>query len=1089
MRVLMRASRPASTQGDVAPGAGCRVMVSELAAAASSAKKFSTAARAAATFFLRLLISRFVTARASIWSSLSRVLQDSQDAAGRPEKASPRRFVSRQSQVKTCPMRRIVRIALVVGLALLSPTAASAIDEQPGAGRADLARYRGWIAAMKASPRGPFSRLRWFCTDGAILPPTGMGCAGHGTGVQHGEWSPETKTLRSAGYEIATVLASLEPERFVGPDAEMDALGQILVERFLVDADQGWILRGALSYRGAFQVEDEEKGARDLIERMLADPAWHTPEKFLLLRETVRLLPLEHDAVTASTVRRMATDIAKADKSFEPIRAKIHGRPDAGDAQKVRDYAAEKGKPATAAQYQDLAGLIDELYAPRGAAESLERLAASTTDLELAAEVRTWSDEIMSGAQGAERLGLASRRLAVLRDRIQREADPSRGLTLLLASLAVEREAYAAANTLGLDVGTTTRRHQVEWLLRGATGGYGIGLLSKRQLSSIQASVFRIAAGRRTVTLGEYLEDLRFLGRGPAWGAASLEFVFGPAIARLSDLEPLARTYAQDRLRGSPMLVYGVAIDSLTRDANAIAEIQQELFGVPAGSALRALNPGLVRGVLREVSEEGEGSFDSRGIYLLPETIADLPPVAGILTRGEGSSLSHVQLLANNLGIPNVVVGEPAIPAVRSRLGRSVVLAVTPNGIVRLVDDGPWWDVVFDVEGKVRSDEEVVIRPDLAKLDLSRVDFLPLSQVRAADSGKLCGPKGANLGELRFLFRERIPNGFVIPFGAFRAFVDLPIEPGGPSVFEWMKGEYAAIAEFPPGSVDRQHRVRAFLTRLRQWITTTDPGPEFRAQLQAAIDQTMSSDASAGVFVRSDTNVEDLPGFTGAGLNLTVPNVVGFERILAAVQEVWASPFTERAYSWRQAHMEQPAYVFPAVVVQRSFPSEKSGVMVTTDLESRKPGWISVAVSEGVGGVVDGQAAEALRVNLASGEVRQLSMASAPYRRVLTDDGGLRTVRATGTDTILRENEVMQLIALARDVGARFPGLVRADGTRTPADVEFAFRDGHLAVLQIRPFVDSKRARGDYYLAGLDAGLRERVGLPVVLDAVPGVAQ
>jgi len=981
-----------------------------------------------------------------------------------------------------------VSIFVVVGFLLLCARGARAIEGPAAPDATRLARYRSWIAAMKESPRGPFARLRWFCSDGAILPPTGVGCAGHGTGVQHGEWSAETRTLREAGYEVATVLASLDPERFIGASAEVDALAQILVERFLVEADQGWILRGALSYRGAFQVEDEEKGARDLIGRMLADPEWHAPEKFLLLRETVRLLPLEQDAVTASTVRRLATDIAKTDGAFEPIRAKIHGRPDAGDAQRVRDYAAASGKPAIAAQYQDLAGLIDELYAPRAAAESLDRLAATTQDLALAGEIRSWGEEILSGAQGAERLGLAARRLAILRERIQGELDTSRALTLLLASLAIEREAYAAANTLGLDVGTATRRHQVEWLLRGATGGYGIGLLSKRQLATIQSSVFRIAAQRRSVSLGEYLEELRFLARGPAWAGANLEFVFGPAIGKLAELEPLARMFAQDRLRGSPMLVYGVAIDSLSRDANELAEIQQELFGVPAGSALRALNPGLVRGVLREAPADG-GRFDPNGIYLLPETIADLPPVAGILTQGEGSSLSHVQLLANNLGIPNVVVGDPALPAVRSRLGRSVVLAVTSNGIVRLADDGPWWDAVFNAQGKVESEEDVVIRPDLDKLDLSRVELLPLSLVRAVDSGRVCGPKGANLGELRSLFGERIPNGFVIPFGAFRAFVDQPLEPDGPPVFEWMKSEYAAIAEFPEGSEGRRHRVRAFLSRLREWITTTDPGPEFRAHLRAAIGSTLEGNADVGVFVRSDTNVEDLPGFTGAGLNLTVPNVIGFERIIAAIQAVWASPFTERAYSWRQAHMEQPAYVFPAVVVQRSFPSEKSGVMVTTDLESRKPGWISVAVSEGVGGAVDGQAAEALRVNVASGETRLLAMASAPYRRVLTSDGGLQNVRASGTDAILRQNEVLQLITLARDVDARFPGLVRADGSRTPADVEFAFRGGQLAVLQIRPFVDSRRARGDYYLAGLDAGLRERAGMLVMIDQVPGAVQ
>ena len=59
------------------------------------------------------------------------------------------------------------------------------------------------------------------------------------------------------------------------------------------------------------------------------------------------------------------------------------------------------------------------------------------------------------------------------------------------------------------------------------------------------------------------------------------------------------------------------------------------------------------------------------GIYLLPETVSDLPPVAGILTRGEGSSLSHVQLLARNLGIPNVVVGEERVPAVQRPGGPS----------------------------------------------------------------------------------------------------------------------------------------------------------------------------------------------------------------------------------------------------------------------------------------------------------------------------------------------------------------------------------------------------------------------------------
>ena len=73
---------------------------------------------------------------------------------------------------------------------------------------------------------------------------------------------------------------------------------------------------------------------------------------------------------------------------------------------------------------------------------------------------------------------------------------------------------------------------------------------------------------------------------------------------------------------------------------------------------------------------------------MLPETTADLPAVSGILTRGEGSSLSHVQLLARNLGIPNVVVGEEHMPVVNKHLGDQVVLAVSPGGIVNLDQTG-----------------------------------------------------------------------------------------------------------------------------------------------------------------------------------------------------------------------------------------------------------------------------------------------------------------------------------------------------------------------------------------------------------------
>jgi hypothetical protein len=76
------------------------------------------------------------------------------------------------------------------------------------------------------------------------------------------------------------------------------------------------------------------------------------------------------------------------------------------------------------------------------------------------------------------------------------------------------------------------------------------------------------------------------------------------------------------------------------------------LFGKEVPTGLRALNPGIGRGVLRtleDLEDVPEGTADS--IALVPETVSELPVVAGILTEHEGNSLSHVQLLARNLGL------------------------------------------------------------------------------------------------------------------------------------------------------------------------------------------------------------------------------------------------------------------------------------------------------------------------------------------------------------------------------------------------------------------------------------------------------
>jgi phosphoenolpyruvate synthase/pyruvate phosphate dikinase len=103
-------------------------------------------------------------------------------------------------------------------------------------------------------------------------------------------------------------------------------------------------------------------------------------------------------------------------------------------------------------------------------------------------------------------------------------------------------------------------------------------------------------------------------------------------------------------------------------------------------------------------------------------------------------------------------------------------------------------------------------------------------------------------------------------------------------------------------------RVEAFtlerLANLRSAIEGMPLLPEFVTLLRSRFSQEFGTGLGATpIFVRSDTNMEDLEDFTGAGLNLTVPNVLTEEAVLQAIRRVWASPYRERGYRWRQKYL------------------------------------------------------------------------------------------------------------------------------------------------------------------------------------------
>jgi hypothetical protein len=953
------------------------------------------------------------------------------------------------------------------------------------AGAAELPEpgvLRGWIADMKSSARGPFVAVRWFCKDGSILAARAPGgCDGHRGGYQHGEWSAEVKRLRAGGYYIANILADLDPAVFGARPLDAEALTQVLIEQFLLTADDGWILRRARYYRGAFQAEDDAEGTRTLLGRLAAQTDWAT-RGFLPLRTAARLLPHREDARSWSALRDQALALAESDPGFQDIRIKIHNRPDPGDAAQVRDYATGAADPPKAAnkfkaRYLKLAADMDRLYAPPTLLPPIEALLKQAGgDPELNRTVRAAADGLRVREPLAQFRATAAL-MGALRTHFPRLPARLRVEALDL-SLAAEAEHFSQASVLRGRIPEASRHDRLDWLRASAEAVYGAGLVSQRELRALDESFSGLDG--ELVGTGEYLARMDYLERLPGWCSAWMRLHFGAAMEKLAVLEPLASRFDQEQLRASPAFFYSLLVDGLLRDAQHEAGLRRELFGENMASGLRALNPGLARG--RLYVGTGHDSVAADGIYLLPETTADLPPVAGILTAGHGNPLSHVQLLARNLGIPNVAIAETLIPRLRTHQRETVVLAVSPGGAVELVPDRG--DFAAHLGADATAGSPLVIEPDLEKLDLEARELVPLARLRASDSGRRVGPKAAKLGELYSHYPEAGTVGLAIPFGVFRELLDRPMAGTGQAAYDWMVGEYRRIAGLPgPARREATERLRA---RMEDWVRETDPGAALRARLRPAMEQVFGREGGYGVFVRSDTNVEDLPGFTGAGLNLTVPNVVGFERATRALSDVWASPYSARAYGWRQAHMAEPQHVYTAVLLLKSVPVEKSGVLVTVDVDNGDTGWLSVAVNEGVGGAVDGQRAESLRIHRATGAVRLLTSATAPKKRVLLPQGGVSQVPASGAEAVLGPSEMQALRELAAGLPARFPAIVDGEGRPAPADIEFGFLNDRLVLFQIRPFLESAEARRHAYLQALDQARAGAADKEVAMAAVPG---
>ncbi len=684
------------------------------------------------------------------------------------------------------------------------------------------------LAEIRKNAWGPYGTIQWYCRDGRVLA-VNTPCGGKG-GFQHASASRSAQRLAPLNFDIAQMLAGMSYEQFLDERRNYFWLRELVAINYLTYRTDGWIYARTYARRGVRQSEDEDSEGQRLLGELVRRHDW-VNRNYLLALLAVANTSHGVDSSRLREIRALSASLADAEPSFQPLRGKIHSKPEVGDVAKVEQFLRDE-KPADRAGFEKLLQLMRAEYAEAEAAASHDFEKGSDRSMAIRRILST------SGGSDKERLALADEELALQQRAFRYRSSGGSRKDLLL---------------------------EVRSLLKYATGG---GLLSFRQFAALDGELERLL-GQQQIDARQYADAVSYIEGGAEWAHASVARELGEVQQHYLQLEPLAEGLIDDVLRSSPMLPLASKVELLTLDADRLAGLRHQLLDLPGRRGVRGLNPGIALGRLEIISDNQTSiKIEPDRIYIIPATLADLKPMRGILTLDSGNALSHAQLLAANLGIPNATIPSALLPELSKYREQEMFYAVTQHGTVVL---RPWSGFRPDEQANWRktatSRERITL--DTSRVNLSDRVLKTLSETSSSDSGVRCGPKAANLGQLRRFFPDHVAQGIVVPFGIYWEHVSRRDQSGG-SLADRIHEAYVE-AEKMRASGRPEDEIRAFiapkLAGFRRAIQTMRLDQAFVKELRGKLDEVFGKDGTYGVFVRSDTNAEDLPQFTGAGLN------------------------------------------------------------------------------------------------------------------------------------------------------------------------------------------------------------------------------
>jgi pyruvate,water dikinase len=335
----------------------------------------------------------------------------------------------------------------------------------------------------------------------------------------------------------------------------------------------------------------------------------------------------------------------------------------------------------------------------------------------------------------------------------------------------------------------------------------------------------------------------------------------------------------------------------------------------------------------------------------------------------------------------------------------------------------------------------------------------------------LVGGKGANLGEMTKIGIP-VPSGFIVTSQAYYQFLEETKLRA--KIKEALKG---IKAEDTQALTEAAELVKKLISREKMPL---DIAEDIRKAYQK-----LSGKKEIYVAVRSSATAEDLPTASFAGQQRTYLNIIGEDEVMKAVQGCWASLFEPRAVFYRLEKGFDHFKVGIAVPVQQMVQSDVSGIMFTIDPVTNDKKKIIVEAIYGLGELIVGGA-----VNPDHFEVEKSGFELAVKQIGNQTKQMIKVGRETKTIPVSKAYQAKQKISNQKIIALAKMGKRIEDHYLFPQDIEWAYQDGQLFIVQTRPVTTTNTEKSEESTKSL---IQESVkGLKLLLTgspASPGISQ